>query len=199
VFHDLVVEVRSASPLGLAAWRRRVRVALEHPLEVAPRPSTMRYDATQGSDREAQTSPRSSTLGHDDTRGVRGYVDGDPIRLVHWPATARTGAVMVRELEGPKRSRLLVVVDLRAPGPDADDEVEAAASRAAGLAIAALEQGTLVDLATVEAGGPRIAPVRSALEVGRRLARAVAGAPAPGTVPAGTEIRHIRVERGAGR
>jgi uncharacterized protein (DUF58 family) len=199
VVTDLVVEVRSASPLGLAAWRRRVRVALPHALEVAPQPLTMRYHPTQGSDREAQISPRSSTHGHDDTRGVRGYVDGDPIRLVHWPATARTGAVMVRELEGPKRSRLLVVVDLSADRPGAADEVEAAASRAAGLAIAALEHGTLVDLATVEAGGPRTAPVRSALEVGRRLARAVAGAPVPGTVPAGTEVRHVRVDQGVGR
>ena len=37
------------------------------------------------------------------TRGVREYLDGDPIRSVHWPATARTGAVMVREYEGPRR------------------------------------------------------------------------------------------------
>jgi uncharacterized protein (DUF58 family) len=192
VFHEMVVEVRSASPLGLVAWRRRIRCWLPRALEVAPKPTTVRYDATHGADREAQAHPRASSQGHDDTRGVRVYVDGDPIRLVHWPATARTGAVMVRELEGPQRTRLLLVVDLRAEGRDADGDAEIAASRAAGLALAALEHGTLVDLATVEADGARTGPVRSALEVGRRLARAVPGAPAPAAVPPGVEVRHVR-------
>ena len=65
--------------------------------------------------------------------------------------------------------------------------------RAAGLANAALADGTLVDLATVEADGTHHGPVRSPLEVGRRLARAVAGAPVPGPVPAGSEVRTVRV------
>jgi uncharacterized protein (DUF58 family) len=188
----LVVEIRSASPLGLVSWRRRIRVALDHQLEVAPRPLRARDDATRGADRDARSHPRASALGHDDTRGVRDYVSGDPIRLVHWPATARTGAVMVRELEALKRARVLIVVDLRADGPDAEDQVEVAASRAAGLAIAALDRNTLVDLATLEAGGPRTGPVRSALEVGRRLARAVPGPPGPVTASAGVHVRHVR-------
>jgi uncharacterized protein (DUF58 family) len=192
VYHDMVIELRSASPLGLVSWRRRITVRLARPLEVAPQPLTVRFEPTQGSDREAQARPRASSAGQDDTRGVRAYVDGDPIRLVHWPATARTGAVMVRELEGPQRTRLLIVVDLRADGRDADTDVEIAASRAAGLAIAALEHGTVVDLATVEPDGPRTGPVRSALEAGRRLARAVPGAPAAARPPAGVEVRHVR-------
>ncbi len=119
---------------------------------------------------------------------MREYVDGDPIRLVHWPATARTGTVMVRELEGPQRPRLVVVVDLR--GPEADAEV--AASRASGLALAALGAGTIVDLVTVEAAGPRTGTVTSALEIGRRLARAVPGPPALGPVEPGAQVRHVR-------
>lgn len=193
VFPGIVVEVRSASPLGLVRWRRRFRVPLARPLEVAPRPLTVRYEPRQGSDREAQTRPRSSSTGQEDTRGVREYVDGDPIRLVHWPATARTGMVMVRELEGPQRPRLLIVVDLRGQISNADPDVEVAASRAAGLAIAALADGTLVDLATVEAEGTRHGAVRSPLEVGRRLARAVPATPAPGPVPPGAEVRYVRV------
>lgn len=195
VYPGIVVEVRSASPLGLVGWRRRFRVPLGSPLEVAPRPLTVRYEPRQGSDREAEARPRSSSSGHEVTRGVREYVDGDPIRLVHWPATARTGTVMVRELEGPQRPRLLIVVDLRGQvaNANADADVEVAASRAAGLAIAALADGTLVDLATVEPGTTRHGPVRSPIEVGRRLARAVPGAPAPGPMPAGSEIRYVRV------
>jgi len=188
VFHAVLVELRSASPLGLVGWRRWIRVDLERPVEVAPRPIPGRYDARRGADREAQARPRASASGIEVTRGVREYVDGDPIRLVHWPATARTGAVMVRELEGPQRPRLIIVVDLRGDPKDA----EIAASRAAGLALAALADATMVDLATAEPGGARRGPVQSPLEVGRRLARAVPGPPSPGPVPAGVEVRHVR-------
>jgi uncharacterized protein (DUF58 family) len=192
VFTGVVAEVRSASPLGLIGWRRRIEVALDRPLEVAPRPTTVRYEPAIGSDREAQSRPRTSSSGHEITRGVREYVDGDPIRLVHWPATARTGSVMVRELEGPQRTRLLVVVDLRMPASGDDDAVEIAASRALGLVLGALTQDTIVDVATVEADGPRTAPVRTPLEAGRRLARAVAGPPAPVTAGPGVDVRHVR-------
>jgi uncharacterized protein (DUF58 family) len=188
VFSGLLVEVRSSSPLGLVAWRRRIRVQAVRPLEVAPRPLAVRYEPVRGADHEANARPRASSSGHEETRGVREYVDGDPIRLVHWPATARTGTVMVRELEGPQRPRLLVVVDLRGHEPDA----ETAASRAAGLALAALASGTRVDLATVEPGGARNGPVQSPLEIGRRLARAVPGAPSSGPVAPGVEVRHVR-------
>lgn len=185
---DLLVEVRSSSPLGLVRWRRWIAVPLTRPVDVAPRPITTRFEPQRGADREATSRPRASASGPDVTRGVREYVDGDPIRRVHWPATARTGDVMIRELEGPQRPRLLIIVDLR--GSDADAEI--AASRAAGLAQAGLASGTLVDLATAEPDGPRTGPVASPVEVGRRLARAVAGPPGTGPVPSGTEIRDVR-------
>jgi uncharacterized protein (DUF58 family) len=188
VFSVLIVDVRSSSPLGLVGWARHFRVQLVRPIEVAPRPIQVRYEPERGADHDAQARPRASAAGLEITRGVREYVDGDPIRLVHWPATARTGAVMVRELEGPQRPRVIVVVDLRGPGSDA----EIAASRAAGLATSALASGVLVDLATVEPGGVRNSPVQSALEIGRRLARAVPGAPSTGPVPPGVEVRHVR-------
>jgi uncharacterized protein (DUF58 family) len=188
VFPAVVVQVYSSSPLGLVGWRRWIRIELDRPIEVAPRPLPVRYEPVGGADHQAQSRPRASATGDEVTRGVREYVDGDAIRLVHWPATARTGAVMVRELEGPQRPRLVVVVDLR--GPDAD--VENAASRASGLAISALASGTIVHLATVERDGPRVAPVQSPLEVGRRLARAVAGPPSTGVIAPGVEVRHVR-------
>jgi uncharacterized protein (DUF58 family) len=188
VFSELVIQVRSSSPLGLVGWSRRVHVRLERPIEVAPRTLPVRYESRRGADHEAQAQPRSSTSGHEVTRGVREYVDGDPIRLVHWPSTARTGAVMIRELEGPQRPRLIIVVDLRGAG----SEAEIAASRASGLALSALAAGTIVELSTVEAGGTRFGPVKAPIEIGRRLARAVPGTPNTGPVAAGVEVRYVR-------
>ena len=189
VFPELVIQVRSSSPLGLVGWSRRVHVKLERPIEVAPRTIPVKYESVRGADQRAEAQPRSSTSGQEVTRGVREYVDGDAIRLVHWPSTARTGTVMIRELEGPQRPRLVVVVDLRG----AESEAEIAASRASGLAQSALAAGTLVDLATVEADGTRFGAVKAPIEIGRRLARAMPGAPSSGPVAPGVEVRYVRV------
>ncbi len=45
VFGGALVEIRSSSPLGLVGWRRWIRVELDRPIEVAPRPITIRYEA----------------------------------------------------------------------------------------------------------------------------------------------------------
>ena len=50
----------------------------------------------------------------------------------------------------------------------------------------------MVDLATVEPGGARRGPVQSPLAVGRRLARAIPGAPSPGPASPGVDVRHVR-------
>jgi uncharacterized protein (DUF58 family) len=114
---------------------------------------------------------------------VRDYTPGDPLRHVHWPATARLGAVMVKEFEQPERPHLELVVDLRGPAPAAED----AAERAMGVLCDALAQGIDVTLSTAEAGGPRRALVTSRLDGGRRLARATAG-PLPAASPGGSTV-----------
>ncbi|MCB1063356.1 MAG: DUF58 domain-containing protein, partial [Verrucomicrobiae bacterium] len=37
----------------------------------------------------------------DEFRGIRPYRSGDPVKTVHWPATARAGELMVREWDAP--------------------------------------------------------------------------------------------------
>jgi uncharacterized protein (DUF58 family) len=157
----LRVELQSAWPLGMVTWRRTQRITLARPVEVGPLPA--------GTDALEPTP--MGTAGDGEVRGVRNYVPGDRSRDLHWPATARTGEMMVRETDGPVASQLFIVVDLAGPA----ERVEPAASRAAGLALAGLRQGLAVVLATAEAAGPVTAPVQSAVDVSRRLARAVVG------------------------
>lgn len=175
VLDAIEVELSSAAPFGLVWWRRRTTVALERAVEVAPRVGSSDLDlpATGApGDTETTGAGRSG----DQVRGVRDYAPGDPLRLVHWPATARRGAVVVKEFEQPEQPRLELLVDLRGPATAA----EQAAERAMGLVCDALARGTTVILGTAESSGPRRAPVTSRLDAGRRLARATAGAlPAP--------------------
>jgi len=187
VVESVVVEVRSGAPLGLVWWRRRIAVPLGRAMAVGPFPLDVRSPAPEGRQVDGQQAARSAPTLADSVRSVRDYVAGDPIKLVHWAATARMGELMVKELESPVAPTLVLGVDLRGGSEDA---VEHAAAHAAGVALAALRDGVPVVLLTAEATGPRSGPVSSALEVGRRLAYAVAG-PLPATPP-GVEPLLIR-------
>ena len=174
----IVVEAASAAPFGLVWWRREITVPVGRPVEVAPRrgPTPAPPPATRESPGELAAS---AGVGGDRVRSVREYLPGDPLRLVHWPATARHGQIVVKELEHPERPHLDVVVDLRGDVAAAED----AAERAMGLVCSALEDGADVTLHTAEAGGPRSASVDGPLDAGRRLARAIAAAPPPADAP----------------
>ncbi len=190
VVRTLQVQLAAAGPLGLCVARRHRLAVLARPLEVGPRPlpAELAVPPQAGEADAVDDGCRGDGDAPELVRGARAYVVGDALRLVHWPASARAGSLMVRELEAPGRARLTIVVDLRGP----DDDAEAAAGRAAGLAIGALRAGVPVTLATLEAEGPVTAPVTDAVAVGRRLARAVAGGP-PSPTPGATGGHVIRV------
>lgn len=191
---SLEAEVRSAAPLGIVWWKKVVTVALEPPMEVGPPIVAVAMPVTipAGSVGENRTRGRS---GADTVRSLREYIPGDPIRMIHWPSTARHGDLVVKEMEGPESPRIVVIADLRSDDPSdttstrAADEADDAAARAAGLARTALAGGVPVVLVTVEETGPRVATVASPTDISRRLARAVIGPPPPGPFGAGlTEI-----------
>jgi len=190
VVSSVRVVLTAAGPLGLWIARRRHVVQLARPLEVGPHPRTaeLSLPPLAGTADEVDDGCRGDGNAAELVRGARPYVVGDPLRLVHWPATARAGGLMVRELEAPGRAPLTIAVDLRGP----EDEAEAAAGRAAGLALAALRAGVAVTLATAEADGPVLGPVTDAVSVGRRLARAVPGPPPSPSPGRGATV--VRIE-----
>lgn len=194
VFTGVVVEVSSKAPLGILGMSRRRAAPLSHPLSIGPQPLPCPDapfpppDATG----EATVAMKEGT---EMVRGVRDHRTGDPLRLVHWPATARTGRLMVKELEEPAdlRATLVVVVDLGGGGPVADT----AAGQGSWIATEALRRGFEVVLATREPSGPVTAAVASPLAVSRRLARAVPGPPAPPASRAGFTITVVVTPRPA--
>lgn len=191
VVEELTVEMRLGAPLGLVWWRRTDRLPLAQPLEVGPEPIAVSLPPVVQGDL-GELHPPQRRGGSEGVRTVRDYVPGDPARLVHWGATARRGDLMVKELEDPEGAVLAVVVDLRGREIDA----ELAASRAAGLCAAAIRAGVRVLLLTAEAGGPRVGPAVTAVEAGRRLARAVAAPPPDGPLPPGATVVRMAAEGG---
>jgi uncharacterized protein (DUF58 family) len=189
VYTSVLLDVRSAAPFGLVWWKRKLRVELPRPFEVGPMPIPVHLDAPRGNEDSGTDDGRVASTLADAVKTVREYVAGDPIKLVHWPATACAGELMVKELEAPVAPVLCIAVDL----PNGTDAaVEEAAARAAGLALAAISAGVPVTMLTAEDTGPRSGPVSSGSDVNRRLARAVPGLlPSP---PRGTEPIVVRAD-----
>ena len=90
--------------------------------------------------------PRRGNDSLGDFSGIRPYVPGDRLRLLFWPALARRDELMVRDFEDSGSHRVRVVADIRALiGPDGCESVLATV---AGVGLAALALGSVVELST---------------------------------------------------
>ncbi len=103
--------------------------------------------------------------------GIRPYVPGDPVRLVHWPTTARLGEAMVVEREPDRAGEVIIVVEAIA------GHMERELARACGELVHHLARGRAAGLQLPDGRWP---PAR-----GRRHRRALltALALAPGDDP----------------
>lgn len=185
VFGLLRVEARVTAPLGVLAAHRVHTIALPRSIEVAPVPIAVTWLPAPAPIEGGNATTTVAAQTGDLVRSVRPYVSGDPAHLVHWPSSARLGQLVVRELEPPTPLGQAVVVDLRDLGRDA----ERAASYGFGACRAVLAAGGELVLCTAEPSGPVTGRVRTPLDAGRRLARAVPGA--PGLPPEGWAVVEI--------
>ncbi|MEP6856154.1 MAG: DUF58 domain-containing protein, partial [Pedococcus sp.] len=82
--------------------------------------------------------------------------DGDDLRRIHWPATAKTGELMVRQEDRPARRRAAIVLDSRSRGHHGSGgagSFEWAVTACASIAVHLLGQGYAVHLITDETAG----------------------------------------------
>jgi uncharacterized protein (DUF58 family) len=108
-----------------------------------------------------------------DLHSVREHVEGESLRRVHWPSTARRGALMVRDLEDAPRDELAVLLDADARvvvGESFDTQVRAAAS----ILAAQVERGRRAVL-VVNSARPQIAHVHTGGSEWRRALDLLAG------------------------
>jgi uncharacterized protein (DUF58 family) len=97
--------------------------------------------------------PHMVALHGEDDVSIRSYRDGDDLRRIHWPATAKTGELMVRQEDRPARRRAAIVLDSRARGHHGSGSTgsfEWAVTACASVGVHLLEQGYAVHLVTDE-------------------------------------------------
>lgn len=178
------VEVVSGEPFGMSWARRHARVPLEREMLVAPRTAPLDVELPTGVHDTGSEHLEARRRGGDQLRSVREYAQGDPLRHVHWPATARRGELLVKEFETPGRRRLHVSVDLSGD-VEADERT---CERAMAVVAAGLASGFEISLGTRTSEGGDRDPVRTIRDAGRRLAVAVRGA---GPGPADSAAEHL--------
>jgi uncharacterized protein (DUF58 family) len=180
---QVVVDVQVRGPLGLVDVRRAARITWDAPSAIGPAldPHPVAWPVARGL---VPGFEAVAPTGRELPRGVRPYRPGDPRRQVHWKATAKVGALMVRETEGDATVAVLVVLQMGGPGPGA----EAAASRARRAVEDALGRGWSVRLRSAEEAArpddPPAVKERLVLDRASLLRQLAAAVPAP--VPAPT-------------
>jgi uncharacterized protein (DUF58 family) len=119
-------------PFGFA--RRAFEVGPVDQVTVYPRLHDVAAPPLGGGGRRATTDAiraRAISLDGDEFTALREYEVGDDLRKVHWPATARTGELFIRQDVAYREPQVVVLLDTRADvydGPSFEVAVEAVAS-----------------------------------------------------------------------
>jgi uncharacterized protein (DUF58 family) len=140
------MQVAMADPFGLASSRNPAAPSVE--VTVLPRVDDIPpLPRSTGPDPDGAAETGSLGRSGEDFAALRPYIVGDDLRRVHWPSSARTGELLVRQHDIPWQGRVCVVLDLRR---QASDEVtlERAVSAAASVLRAHLRRGDHVRLVT---------------------------------------------------
>lgn len=194
-------QISTSFPFGFvkrAAFRRERDTVLVRPAQGTVDPVAMtRLLSAESSGLNQRPRPG----GYDEFYGTRDYRPGDPIRMIHWRRSARTGggatpqraggSLVVKQMTRVAPPRLLLCVDTFAPS-DADTpaliDIERNLATAASILAAATRRGLAVGL--IMAGEKRLTEILpDRTKRGRRdLMAVLAEAPRNTDVPAGNLV-----------
>lgn len=188
----LAVAALAEDPLGLVCARR----AGGEPLVVTVPPRLVPLDAwdvTAGAGRRGVGRRRPlPTVDATEIRGIRPHSPGEPLNRVDWKATAKTGGLMLRELEDARDGDVAVLFNAPGAGRDdaLDDDVELCVQVAGSVADGALRAGRGVTLLPA-AGGARPLRLGASAADRRRLLAYLAGVGPGGLERLGPSLRTL--------
>lgn len=138
----------STFPLGLWRTRRELRDTLNmtvYPRPVSPRALPDAQDAALIDAEEAE-SLRRDWAG--DFHGIRQFQPGDRLKLIHWPSTARSREIMVRQFDRRLPEKYSIFFHSIRPGrgESGPDAFESAMELLCGLLVHCRDQAIPLDL-----------------------------------------------------
>jgi uncharacterized protein (DUF58 family) len=126
-----------------------------------------------------------------DLHSVRDYQQGESLRRVHWPSTARRGSLMVKELEDSPRDEVAVLLDgdpASVTGSPPDSSFDAAVRVAGSILLAQVRRGRRCMLA-LNTGGRETQVVSSDGPEWQRALELLAAAESDAKGPADALLR----------
>jgi uncharacterized protein (DUF58 family) len=164
-------ELATSDPFG--CFRARRVLATHRSLLVLPATEPLPRFLPGGRDLPggAVTQP---TGRHDaaQSSSVRDYVPGDPLSRIHWPSTARSGRLIVKQLEHEPTADVWIALDMHAVpqrGLGEGSTEEAAVRAAASVARRFVEAGRAVGLWAQGDRAVALSPDRGEAQLGRLL------------------------------
>ncbi|TVR07919.1 MAG: DUF58 domain-containing protein [Planctomycetota bacterium] len=107
------LSVVCSRPLGLLVAERQC--SDEASILVLPAIAQVRPEAMQVVMAWLDSGFHADSPGHDEPAHIRPYRHGDPMRMVHWRASARMRSIMVLERHAPQGRQISMVIDTRGP------------------------------------------------------------------------------------
>ncbi len=144
--------VQRIDPFWLAIGERRDDAIAQ----ITVHPKVYQLVGPQGAVRVVDSESMMRRASSDPMSGfvsMREYVEGDDPRLIHWPTTARTGTLMVRETVEVRRPEFTVVVDT-GDHVGTPEDFEEMVDVGATLAVHAIRSGLDVVVRTTSAMHP---------------------------------------------
>lgn len=156
-FHVGPLVASVTDPFGLA--QRKHEFPDVHELVVYPHVDDLRApSAARTSGGAGDTTARQLYRSGEEFFTMRQYEIGDDLRRIHWPSTARTGRLMIRQDEAGRRASATVFLDTRRAVYGGEQDLERAVSAAASIGTLYLRGGIDLRLGTVDLAPQRMAP-----------------------------------------
>lgn len=191
------VEVLAEDPLGIAGAVRKVT----DPLVVSVFPRIAFLDSCAlypdaGLRHDWSGRHGLLSIGASEFRGVRPHQPGEPLSHIDWKSTAKTGILMLREMEEPAGADITMLLDGTAGelvGEPPDSNFELAIRAAGSIGDFVLRSGRGVSLLCHERG---FREIRLTADGGgrRALLQALAEAQPNASAPLVNALRHLRTD-----
>lgn len=146
--HQARIRFESCFPLGLWSTRKEAESRLE--MTIFPRsvPPKVFEDPNLMTLLEANEAESTLTDWDGDFHGLREFQSGDRVKLIHWPTSARSRHLVVRQFDRRRPSRVSLVFHSIRPDskPQPADVFESALELLCGMLLQLQESGIPVDL-----------------------------------------------------